>query len=108
VDIPIRPVESNAMSNRSGKLLKNPRALAVHEGGHADFIEANCSRQKLRWEELKLSGRLGRFCKARGFIGDLRVFFRRRKLLARLRRRFELPHALFLAGRHGKGADNPD
>jgi hypothetical protein len=87
------------MSKPSGNLPRNPRVLAVHEGGHSDFIEANCSRQKLRWEELKLSRRLGRFCKARGIIGDLRVFFRRRKLLARLRRRFEIPHALFLDGR---------
>jgi hypothetical protein len=96
------------MSNQTGNLLKNPPALGVHEGGHSDFMEANFSRQKLRWEEMKLSRRLGRFCKAKGFIGDVRIFLRRRKLLARLRRRFEVPHALFLAGSHGKGADNPD
>jgi hypothetical protein len=94
------------MSNQTGNLLKNPRALAVHEGGHADFMEANFSRQKLRWEEMKLSRRLGRFCKAKGFIGDVRIFLRRRKLLARLRRRFEVPHALFLAGRHAKGTED--
>jgi hypothetical protein len=92
------------MSNQTGNLLKNPRALAVHEGGHADFMEAGCIHQKLRWEEQKLSRRLGRFCKARVFIGDMRVFLRRRKLLARLRRRLEVPHALFLDGRHEKGA----
>lgn len=93
--------------NKPSANLNDPRSLAVHEGGHSDFMKANCSHQKLRWEQLKLSRRLGRFCKARGFIGDVRVFLRRRKLLALLRRRFEVPDALFLEGRHAKGSDEP-
>jgi hypothetical protein len=67
-------------------------------------MDAGCVHQKLLWEELKLRRRLARFRKAEGFIGDMRVFFRRRKLLGCLRRRYEIPHALFVGAGHGDGA----
>jgi hypothetical protein len=84
--------------------MNHSRTTGFHERGHSDYLEAGCSYQKLLWEELKLRRRLKRFCKAGGFIGNIRVFFRRRKLLARLCRRFEISQALFLSDSHGYGA----
>jgi len=60
---------------------------SFHAGGRGDFMKANRTREKLRHEERKLGRRIRGLCHVRGFMGDMIVLFRKRKLLAMLRRR---------------------
>ena len=70
---------------------------SIHAGGREDFIKASRANEKLRQEEIKLTRRIRRFCHARGFIGDMIVYFRKRKLLAVLRRRAGRYDSVFVA-----------
>lgn len=98
------------MPPRSIKTPGNP-ATAIRADGREDFIRATRGAEKLRLEQTKLKRRLRRFCHAKNLIGDIRVWYLRRRLLARLRQRFERPQALFVGssqhqlGRAGEAGD---
>lgn len=68
---------------------------SIHAGGRSDYIKACDAAEKLRCEELKLRRRIRGWCRARGFIGDMIVLFRKHKLLARLRRRHAFEDSVF-------------
>jgi hypothetical protein len=68
----------------------------LHAGGREDFIKANHVREKLRDDERKLKRRIRRLCHAKGFIGDMIVYMRKRKLLGMLRRLHMRHDSLFL------------
>lgn len=86
------------MKNPSRGLVEDGRMSGLHAGGHSDFINAGRCRERIRQEEAKLRRRL-RKCKAKGIIGCFLLFMRRRQLLGELRKRFEVPYALFI-GNH--------
>lgn len=78
----------------------NPRhpwpPCAFHAGGRAAHAEASGWPERLRREQAKLRRRLKQRCRAKHLIGYCRLLWVRRRLLARLRRRFEASQALFL------------
>jgi hypothetical protein len=51
----------------------------------------------LRAEEAKLQRRIEVFCQPKNLLGYLVIVFRRRRLLRKLRARFEVPYAMFVA-----------
>lgn len=81
---------------RPKAMLKGISPPAIHEGGHADFLKATRSDERLRQEQVKLRRRLVRFCNPRGIVGDFLVFRRKRRLLRKLRVRFGVPYAVFV------------
>ena len=51
----------------------------------------------LRAEETKLTKRIKSFCQPKSIMGYFALLVRRRRLIRKLRKRFELPYAMFLA-----------
>ena len=69
----------------------------LHAGGREDFIKANHVREKLRDDGRKLKRRIRRLCHAKGFLGNMIGYMRKRKLLGTLRRLHMRHDSLFLA-----------
>lgn len=65
-------------------------ACGVHANGHDDYMDA-----RLHAEEEKLQKRIESRCRPRNLIGRFSIFLRRRRLLKKLRNRFEVPYAMF-------------
>ena len=72
-------------------------STSIHADGRDDFVESSRARERLRKEEAKLTRRIRRFCHSRGFIGDMIVYLRKRRLLAALRKRHGKYDSLFVA-----------
>jgi hypothetical protein len=51
---------------------------------------------RLREEELTLRRRIGHLCNPKGLSGHFILAFRRRRLVRKLRKRFEHPYSMFL------------
>ena len=70
-------------------------AFGVHAGGWNDYLDAS-ARERLRVEEAKLQRRLDSRCRPKGLLGHFALVSRRRRLIRKLRARFEVPYAMFL------------
>ena len=70
-------------------------ACGVHAGGRDDYMDAS-AHQKLRTEEAKLHRRIESLCRPKGLLAHFALVFRRRRLIRKLRARFEVPYAMFL------------
>lgn len=89
--------EDNDIVTTSSKM---PRRLnpvyGVHADGRDDYMDASAGA-RLRAEETKLQRRIESHCRPRNLLGCFSIFVRRRRLLRKLRTRFEVPYAMFVA-----------
>ena len=89
--------EDNDIVTTSSKM---PRKLnpvcGVHADGRDDYMVASAGA-RLRAEEAKLQRRIESHCRSRNLLGCFSIFVRRRRLLRKLRARFEVPYAMFVA-----------
>jgi hypothetical protein len=70
-------------------------ACGVHAGGRDDYMDAS-ARERLHAEETRLHRRIESLCRPKGLIGHFVLVSRRRRLIRKLRARFEVPYAMFL------------
>jgi hypothetical protein len=70
-------------------------ACGVHAGGRDDYMDASTG-ERLRAEETKLHRRIESLCRPMGLLGYFTLVSRRRRLIRKLRARFEVPYAVFL------------
>ena len=70
-------------------------ACGIHAGGWDDYLDAS-ARERLCVEEAKLQRRIDSHCRPKGLLGHLALVSRRRRLIRKLRTRFEVPYAMFL------------
>jgi hypothetical protein len=70
-------------------------ACGVHAGGRDDYMDAS-ARDRLCAQEAKLHRRIESLCHPKGLLGHFALVSRRRRLIRKLRARFEVPYAMFL------------
>ena len=70
--------------------------LGVHAGGRDDYANASAA-SRLHIEEAKLERRIESWCSPNNLRGFISVALRRRKLLRKLKVRFEVPYAMFVS-----------
>ena len=70
--------------------------LGIHAGGRADYREA-CAESRLHNEEAKLERRIEYFCHPANVSGYIFLAVNKRRLLRKLKARFDVPYAMFVS-----------
>lgn len=83
------------MSPSSAKPRGVFQPCGFHDSGRDAYMDEYAG-ERLRAEKMKLRDRVETFCHPKGLLGRFALVSRRRRLLRKLRERFEVPHAMFL------------